>query len=112
MNSILKASWLEALRSGRYKQDRGKLRTENGFCCLGVLCDVIDSNSWDWFELPDGGKSYIHGNDTSYVTSMKYGNCELYQIELSNMNDRGKSFSEIADYIEKNVTSESSPDAS
>lgn len=29
-----------ALRSGDYQQDTGSLRTQNGFCCLGVVCDV------------------------------------------------------------------------
>lgn len=29
-----------ALRSGEYKQTKTKLRDENGFCCLGVGCDL------------------------------------------------------------------------
>lgn len=39
--------WLEALRSGKYNQTvNGCLRDEDGFCCLGVVCDVIDSSKW------------------------------------------------------------------
>lgn len=32
--------WLAALRSGEYKQATGVLNNGNGFCCLGVACDV------------------------------------------------------------------------
>lgn len=41
----IKTKWLEALRSGEYKQGRSLLhyKTDEGedcFCCLGVLCDI------------------------------------------------------------------------
>ena len=42
----LKDKWLEALRSGEYSQTTETLKDENGFCCLGVLCDVIDPDGW------------------------------------------------------------------
>jgi hypothetical protein len=49
LNPELKAKWIEALRSDRYKQARTALHKikGGGFCCLGVLCDVIDSTSWE-----------------------------------------------------------------
>lgn len=40
--------WLKALRSRKYKQTTGTLRSfdedtnKAAFCCLGVLCDVVD----------------------------------------------------------------------
>jgi hypothetical protein len=40
MNKKVKALWLKALRSGKYKQARGQLKKGNGFCCLGVLTDL------------------------------------------------------------------------
>jgi hypothetical protein len=45
MNPEVKALWLDALRSGEYKQGQGRLRkTEDdgtfSYCCLGVLCDL------------------------------------------------------------------------
>ncbi len=54
----IKERWLEALRSGKYEQGKGMLRTgrwdeeyeefvyddEARFCCLGVLCDVIKND--------------------------------------------------------------------
>ena len=31
----LHKKWVEALRSGEYKQTQSKLHNEEGFCCLG-----------------------------------------------------------------------------
>ena len=46
MDQTIKNKWVEALRSGTYKQAKNRLRTSKGFCCLGVLCDVVDSTKW------------------------------------------------------------------
>jgi len=41
MKQEIKVKWLQALRSGEYRQGRYALRTSNNeFCCLGVLCDL------------------------------------------------------------------------
>lgn len=37
-----KARWLEALRSGEYKQTDGALRVDGAYCCLGVLQTILD----------------------------------------------------------------------
>lgn len=48
--------WVAALRSGNYKQGKGRLRTsgENGkqdeFCCLGVWCDLRSKPKWELVE--------------------------------------------------------------
>ncbi len=39
-------NWIIALRSNRYPQGVGWLRQPQGFCCLGVACDVWDPNHW------------------------------------------------------------------
>lgn len=36
----LKQEWLEALKSGRYKQGETQLKSQDKHCCLGVLCDI------------------------------------------------------------------------
>ena len=38
--SSVKQQWIAALRSGEYKQGRWALRTDSGYCCFGVLCDL------------------------------------------------------------------------
>jgi hypothetical protein len=41
MKTAVKKLWVEALRSGEYKQGKKCLRTQdNKFCCLGVLCNL------------------------------------------------------------------------
>jgi hypothetical protein len=51
MNQDVKKRWVEALRSGKYKQNKNKLRTKDGneyyYCCLGVLCDLYYENGWN-----------------------------------------------------------------
>ena len=42
--------FIAALRSGKYKQGKGRLRQDNRFCCLGVACDVSKRSlraDWD-----------------------------------------------------------------
>ena len=41
MNPFYKKKWIEALRSGNYKQAEGQLRDNDGFCCIGVACDLL-----------------------------------------------------------------------
>ena len=40
MNPQVKEKWIDALLSGKYEQGNGKLRGYEGYCCLGVLCDL------------------------------------------------------------------------
>ena len=48
VTALLRDRWLDALESDRYEQGRNRLRTgENQFCCLGVLCDIVDPNGWN-----------------------------------------------------------------
>jgi hypothetical protein len=35
------SKWVEALRSGKYKQGRAALCTEGNFCCLGVAAELF-----------------------------------------------------------------------
>jgi len=43
MDKEVKQKWVDALRSGKYKQGQGYLRTPDGYCCLGVLCEVLNA---------------------------------------------------------------------
>ena len=36
-------AWIEALRSRKFRQTKGKLKSRNGsYCCLGVACEVAE----------------------------------------------------------------------
>lgn len=60
INTDLIIDWVSALRSGEYQQASGRLRTPQGWCCLGVLTDLaikkglIDA---EWHEDPTQGYS-------------------------------------------------------
>jgi hypothetical protein len=61
MNPEIKQKWLNALRSGEYPQGRNSLRNGNGFCCLGVLCDIYSketNKSWTRYDA-DRGEVYV-----------------------------------------------------
>lgn len=97
MNEELKAKWITALRSGNYKQGVGRLRGDDKFCCLGVLCDLVVPEDWDGPE-----QLSTWALPPSYVIE-PCGLSDATCAELACKNDDGESFEEIADYIEKNV---------
>ncbi len=92
MDGELKAKWLAALRGGKYLQARGKLRVENGLCCLGVLCKVA--------KIPISKSGDQCGRNKDYRPIYKLiGVVEA--SDLMRLNDREqKTFTEIADYVE------------
>jgi hypothetical protein len=66
MNADIKAKWVAALRSGEYQQGRGRLKTGDAFCCLGVLCDCYGKEHPDsqWIDnsLKEGSFAFRAGN--------------------------------------------------
>ena len=64
--------WVNALRSGKYKQTSGTLCADLGedddtedmrFCCLGVACDLFLEG--DWERADDGGIRLVVGRKYS-----------------------------------------------
>jgi hypothetical protein len=93
MDQELKAKWVAALRSGDYKQCKGKMNLDDTFCCLGVLRGLLPQ------EL-----RFI--DDPALLTkeqSLAVGLTPDRQRGLSTMNDSGNTFAEIADHIERNL---------
>ena len=81
-DKALKEKWVDALQSGDYQQGKLCLHELGRYCCLGVL-------------------NHIRGCEQSYdgLDSV----VGLDWIKLANMNDRGKSFPEIATWIQENL---------
>lgn len=107
MKPEIKEKWLEALRSGRYKQGNSYLKNyKNEFCCLGVLCDLVDPSGWE-MEENENPLFFLFDNSASYLSNdfiSKIGKFSIEMMyELAKMNDTGKSFKKIADYIEKEI---------
>lgn len=96
MNPEIKAKWLEALRSGKYRQCRGILKADTGaYCCLGVLREIVE---------PGSASSYADHNKLlteEFLSSV--GLTIGDESRFSEMNDKGATFLEIADIIEKEV---------
>lgn len=52
--------WAVALESGNYQQDSaGFLRTDDGYCCLGVGCEISGQGAWS--KLSTGTYQYFAG---------------------------------------------------
>lgn len=110
MNRALKEKWLKALRSGKYKQGTRLLRYgDDGdkFCCLGVLCD-IQGRRWRQNKKPFAGYSIVTEGEfdatgTKDTRLLQDVGGHFYAVELMDMNDGGKSFDQIADWIEENL---------
>lgn len=123
MKKEIADKWVEALRSGKYQQGQLALRPEETqFCCLGVLCDIIAPN--DWMMPPMTNKAYtnkqyvfLKGNGehegqvlpptVKLAAGMNSDNgmyhpAEGSAVALSEMNDSGSSFAELANFIELN----------
>jgi hypothetical protein len=121
MKAELKKRWVEALRSGWYRQGRGCLRRNNKgadeHCCLGVLCDLVDPTQWS---PPDeqGRYLYLKGEVEAFLASTLVTEDVGLGLKemgvLCSMNDgmgpfRGPgpyTFPEIADHIEANIPTE------
>jgi hypothetical protein len=103
MDAALKAKWVEALRSGKYEQAKGCLRDDDGFCCLGVLADVI-APEWThehFNPLSDEDNGLLE--EAELLTKHGVNFAIREQKRLAELNDHGSTFAEIADYIEKNL---------
>lgn len=116
----IKERWVAALRSGDYRQTKGALRDSDGFCCLGVLCEITKEETgleWTvdgWF---DGSRIGLGGR-ISETVGIREATIPLETIPptqrhlagdprtvkrdywLSDLNDRGFTFDQIADLIE------------
>ena len=103
MNKKIKREWLKALRSGEYEQSQGvlyeSLPSGDSFCCLGVLIDSCIEGEWS----NQGGSVWKFDGEYSWLPDSVKGIAKIthkHERTLVKMNDRGRSFSSIADYIE------------
>lgn len=111
MNAEIKAKWIEALRSGNYKQGQNKLRDtrDNTFCCLGVLCDLYTKENNAMWQINSGCNTrYMLFNEDAGLpepiqkwSGINSGLGSYGDRSLASDNDNYKPFNEIADIIEK-----------
>jgi hypothetical protein len=123
-------AWLNALRSGEYRQGMGRLCTAslNGatksFCCLGVLSDLaVKEGACVWSKYPHPQEAEGVDNERHYLPEavIEWSGLQELSAEqitlkdlvvstddsvfehISDLNDRGRPFTEIADVIEQIV---------
>src|SRR5687767_14975041 len=97
MDPEKKAAWVAALRSGNYRQGRGILHDGAGYCCLGVFGDLQNIPTHvlrKW-----GGVNLEFDESLQPLSAINHA----VRNQLAQMNDSGKTFPEIADYIEENL---------
>lgn len=106
-----KAKWIAALRSEKYIQAGGSLKSSGGFCCLGVACD-ISGIKWEkgsnYFMTPSKNTAFPDGEDLSAdvmnsLRSTNSGKASDAMHKLADLNDFGSSFTQIANWIEENL---------
>jgi hypothetical protein len=111
--------WVDALRSGKYKQGKQLLKDgDGGMCCLGVACDLfaLDEGMGEWkkaspttwthsvhFDL-EGDKFSTYPPKAVWESWLglpdKMGSYGDDAENLAAKNDAGLSFAEIANLIE------------
>lgn len=115
MNPEIKKRWLEALRSGKFKQGRGQLRdSRDQLCCLGVLCELaVQDGVIPEAQLDEGFYKYMSEGLAHYLyppqsvadwAGLPQTNPRAVSTNqaLSVLNDgRHYTFAHIADIIEK-----------
>jgi hypothetical protein len=107
-------NWVATLRSGEYMQGQEYLRCKDQdanepdkFCCLGVLCDMYDSQAWEASRFGavysyDGDQKGVPAMDIPQQSVLDWAGIDADDANvLAGMNDEGMDFSGIADYIER-----------
>lgn len=106
IDTDLRDRWIAALESGEYQQADGRLRRASlhgdgdAYCCLGVLCNLLDPNAWDATE--DGFQ--VWGDEKSIFIPpvealARVGLDEGIAGDLATRNDGGDTFREIAQIL-------------
>lgn len=103
--------WVEALKSGNYKQTTEDLFDPNeGYCCLGVLTDLylrekegsVTNMSVDVYfdkitDLSEHNNNTMPNMEIKQWANLTNNDCG----NLAGMNDNGDSFETIAKFIEE-----------
>lgn len=116
MDKRVKARWLAALRSRKYKKATGTLRARKagtdevaGYCCLGVLCDITKKRfKVDWVTYLDdsfaitGDGIWRTGALPEEIRASLKISLEDHE-QLVDLNDENKGWRKVIQYIEKKM---------
>jgi hypothetical protein len=110
MDKKIKKQWVKALRSGEYRQGAyalGRLSADGvyieSFCCLGVLAHECDPTPWvrdrELVAVDPAGPFTL---SPKFLEAAGLSREVIGQLAFLN-DDGGKTFDEIADWIEENL---------
>jgi len=103
-----KKDWIKALRSGEYEQGKMFLNNHGSYCCLGVACRIQHPklNLGRIQLIAEGDKAFTKKRLKGInVPDLIKGIPEDNGIvnKLVTMNDNGKSFKQIAIWLDTNL---------
>lgn len=105
--------WAAELKSGKYKQTRRHLKDIDGYCCLGVLCEIYleETGDGNWIEADYTFQNFVTKSETSsgvlptvvkdWAGMRTFNGGFNSSRALASDNDEGLSFSKIANTILK-----------
>lgn len=107
--------WVDALRSGGYKQGQKALHTtinkEDRFCCLGVACDLYLKNVGKIDVRKTNAGTYLYDGESGFLPDKVKHWLNLAtptgllndvpEDSLAKLNDNGANFQQIANIIEQ-----------
>lgn len=116
MNQDVKGLWTEALESGEYPQTKNRLKDDDGYCCLGVLCELavqagvicpFVETEYGWVLRTESDHEVEAVLPLEVQIWAGLDNCNPhvvledagYSVPISDPNDGGMSFEEIAKLI-------------
>ncbi len=116
MKESVKNEWVKALRSGKYNQATAVLSDGDSYCCLGVLCEISGVSDFK-YESEFDIVTYLGEGETLPKKVMEFAGLRTCDgqtkntvhpedgkstsIYLTELNDNGKTFDEIADIIDQ-----------
>lgn len=121
MKPLIKAEWVKALKSGKYKKATGTLcrlkkdGTPKGYCCLGVLTDLyVKAHKKTEWQVSGGRLSFEGESALLPIKVSKWAGLKgdsdalvLYKgvpVHLANVNDTTKqTFPQIAELIKASL---------
>lgn len=103
MNAEIKEKWIADLRSGSYAQCIEAFKIDNHYDALGILVkqynEAYPNQAFD-IETTESFPSVV--SLWAGITPPSFEN-PISILDVMEMNDAGKSFTELADFIEANL---------
>ena len=99
----MKEQLIAALRSGKYQQGQARLCKDGKYCCIGVLCELMEIPKEEGIaHTKYAGNAICMPDDYLKQSGLHshFGSSGNGGLDLARLNDKGYTFEQIADIIE------------